>query len=118
MRNIQLEPWVEALAEGIWTAIGSAYPIRGRVLPGADGPRLNIGSKVGVTEGMRFQVYAKPGAEHLLPGRTVIVQGPVGEDNASATLEGLTIEDIPEEGLCVRAQEATPSNEGAAKEAA
>lgn len=123
-RNIELEPWVQALAEGIWAAIGSAYPIQGRVLPDAKGPRLNIGARVGVMEGMRFQVYAKrgeyakPGADHVLPGRTVIVQGPVGEDNASVALEGLTIEDIPKEGLCIRAEEDAPPNEGIAKEAA
>lgn len=103
-RKLDRKQWFQDLAALIWSGVSDEYPIRGKVLRGEDGPEIDIGSAVGVTEGMRFQVAMKPDTQHILPGRTVIVEGPVGENGAKAKIEGFGLEDIPEEGWYITAE--------------
>lgn len=53
---------VDDAARAIWRAVAQAYPVRGRVYQGANGPEINIGTKQGVTPGMKLEVLPDPEA--------------------------------------------------------
>ena len=94
------------LTEMIWQAVSDAYPIRGRVYSGDDGPEIDVGSAVGVNQDMRFDVFAQPDVKYRLPGRSVIVEGPVGTEYSKVKLEGFNADDIPADGWYVEEEEA------------
>jgi hypothetical protein len=89
---------VAQLTSSIWKTVGEAFPVRGRVIRSTSGPEIDIGSSVGVVEGMRFLVCTQPNSRYLLPDKLVTVHGPVGDANAKVQVEGFAPEDIPDEG--------------------
>jgi hypothetical protein len=89
---------VPELASAIWKAVGEAFPVRGKVIRGAAGPEIDIGSSVGVVEGMRFLVCTQPNSRYLLPDKLVTVEGPVDDVSAKVEVEGFAPEEIPDEG--------------------
>jgi tetratricopeptide (TPR) repeat protein len=89
---------IEQLRTTIWEAVHEAFPIQGRVTMGETGPEIDVGSSVGVRQGMRFAVCMQPGTRHLLPDKLVIVDGPIDDASAKVHVEGFTPDDIPDEG--------------------
>lgn len=84
---------VSALASSIHDAARSAYPLRGRIHLGVNGPEINIGTAAGVHEGMRFMLMPTPGDDPI-PGVAIHPQR-VREDTAAVTVEGLESASIP-----------------------
>lgn len=97
-RHFDPDTWIKELGAAITGSVQEAYPIRGRLTIGKDGPQLDIGSSVGVGEGMRFLVSPKPDPKMTLPDKRVAVAGAVGETSVSVRLDGFAASDIPSEG--------------------
>lgn len=97
-RTSDPEAWVKEVARKVRDAVQEAYPIRGKLIRGANGPEINAGRAVGVRDGMRFNVLTGPDAAHILPGTYAVVDGAVGRSSAPLRLEGFDLDSVPGEG--------------------
>ena len=86
------ETVIQEARDAIADAIQSAYPLRGRLYAGDNGPEVNIGANLGLEEGMRFKVLPEPGARTNTPLSAVVEA--VRADTAAVTLQGLSPEDL------------------------
>jgi tetratricopeptide (TPR) repeat protein/RIO-like serine/threonine protein kinase len=99
-RTLDPDAWLATLLADIEKTIDSAYPLRGRVHADAGGPILNLGTELGLREGMVFEVVPEaPGA----PAQRLRVSRVLGERQSSvSTLEG-TMPEVPDTGWRVQA---------------
>jgi len=100
-KSLNPDEWAARLAGELAEAVAKAFPLRGRLTVGPDGPQINIGKDEGVRESMKFRVAAEPNEARELPGRTATVERLMGDTEAGVTLEGLGPSDIPAGGLYV-----------------
>lgn len=94
------------LGENVARALAKAYPIQGRLYLDDGRPAINIGTDVGVGQGMVFDVFADPGAP-AFAGKSVRVDTRPGVSISAVALEGIDEADLPktlENGLYVRAR--------------
>ncbi len=78
---------VDNAAKAIWRAAAQAYPVRGRVYQGANGPEINIGTKSGVTPGMKLEVLADPEAPPMKEALATVTLP--GGSTSAVTLAGI-----------------------------
>jgi tetratricopeptide (TPR) repeat protein len=100
---------VEEAANRIWTAASQAYPVQGRLYRQDGTVLVNLGSALGVTEGMEFEVYRHPDAPPL-EGVKAIVDSGLGGTTCKVRLEGVDASELPEtttEGWYVRGRQQT-----------
>ena len=96
-RRTNAREWARDLGIAARQAIQRAYPIRGILTNGSDGPEINVGKNVGVRAGMKFAVFSAPGLEHRLENVSA-----VSLDNVSYSRTGVKLEPagiaIPDQG--------------------
>ena len=80
------------------------YPLQGILNVGPDGPEINLGTRVGVREGMKFAVLAERDPNAVLPDLFVVARGGVREERASVRLEGFDSDSVPPEGWFVQVE--------------
>lgn len=106
----ELATWIATVAKEIQSAITRAYPLRGHLTTGLEGPRVDLGVQLGLTTGAKLRVLTEPDSAYALPNTFAIVNTPVERDSAPVTIEGLSTSNIPPEGYFV---EETVSNDTA-----
>ncbi|MBI2422689.1 MAG: protein kinase [Candidatus Hydrogenedentes bacterium] len=99
--TVVVETWAAAVSDAVLQTIARSYPLRGRILPIADGLQLNIGLLEGVKPGMKFHVMAQPARDFALPGIAAVVDGPLESDSATVRMEGDTPAAAPQGGWYV-----------------
>ncbi|MBI4558152.1 MAG: serine/threonine protein kinase [Candidatus Hydrogenedentes bacterium] len=112
-RTIELDSLVSGIASKISEAIQDAYPVRGKLAKEESQLKIDVGSPIGVEEGMRFKVCTLPDLLYLVPDYTVEVKGPVGSEAAIVEPQGFSLDEVPDEGWYVT--ELTESAEAATK---
>lgn len=100
--------WIGELADQTIAKIREKYLIKGKIVAGNDGPKLNVGSNVGIGEGMEFSVLRRPAAEARLGDDIKVIAVEVRETDTKVTLVGITARSLPDEGWYV--EEIQPSH--------
>lgn len=103
-RRMNPDEWVEEVAKSVRNAVGKEIAVRGILTNSDDSLQINVGSLVGVRDGMRFEVMSAKGRNYLMPGVTALVTNVVDGTHAMVELDGLTSSDVPEGGLYVEAK--------------
>ena len=106
---LQPDLLIDQLVANIWGTVRMAYPIRGRLTRGSDGVEVDVGSTVGVQEGMRFAVLTEPDANARVPAVAAVVIAPPLASRAQVRLDGLDVDKVPDEGWFVIEEEGTRS---------
>jgi tRNA A-37 threonylcarbamoyl transferase component Bud32 len=83
-----------AATETLPAALAAAYPLQGRLHQENGAPVINIGTNVGVGQGMRFDLRPDPEGPPV-EGKFVVVSGQPGDSKSPVALEGLSMENIP-----------------------
>lgn len=108
-RLVQPDAWVRDLASRIWTTIETKYPLRGKLAKGSRTAEINIGSAVGVTPGLRFNVAPRPEPRQAIPNVQAVVEEVTAANAARVKLEGMSVEAIPADGLFAFVEPVSPS---------
>ncbi len=90
-----VETTIGRVANDIRQAVQKAYPVQGRVHQGANGPVINVGTRVGLTEDMIFDVYADAEASPV-PGVRAMVTTTPGANESAVEIVGMDAKDLPD----------------------
>jgi len=94
---------VSTLAKAVWSGVRQSFPLRARLYVVEEHAMINVGTELGVSEGMLFDAFVEPDAT-AIPGVTISVSRDPGARTAYAVITGrdLKLPSSPEVGLYVR----------------